>query len=217
MSENERINIDKEAFELCVSKAIEESANEIYGNKLSEGLYIGDVTNTAVKRSWEMLRELADEDKLIEEDGDAYEAALVRDEDGNELYFGKTVEECRKYCKEHDITGTYGEYIAVGMFDPKWRCFEPTKYIDIEPSKKAMCLIRKHARYAADSYSLELMYQTYGEYNMALTLGVFSYEESRDLHDYIIRQHINNGKWRRECEKQCEIGSGSLQPDPSKS
>lgn len=217
MNENERISIDKEAFELCVSKAIEDSANEIYGNKLSEGLYIGDVTNTAVKRSWDMLRELADEEKLIEEGGDAYKAVLVRDEDGNEIFFGKTVEECRKYCKEHDITGVNGEHIAVGMFDPKWRYFEPTRYIDIDLGTKAMYLIRKHAQYAADSYSLELMCQSYGEYNMALTLGVFSFEESRDIHDYIIRQHINNGKWRRECEKQCEIGNGSLQPDPSKS
>ena len=205
MEENKTISIDKEAFELCIGKAIRESAREIYGAKLCEGLFIEDIVNTAASCSWDMLSERSDENKLIEEDGAVYKAALVRDEDGNEVYFGKTVEECQKYCKEHDITGTYGEHIVIGMFDPKRRYFEPTKYIDIEPSKKAMHLIRKHAQYAADSYSLELMYQTYGEYNMALTFGVFSYEESRDIHDYIIRQHINNGEWRRDCEKQYEL------------
>lgn len=65
--------------------------------------------------------------------------------------------------------------------------------------------IWKDARYAADSYSVELMYQTYGELLMARFLGNIVYNNSREVHDYIIRQHINNGQWRRACEKQYEV------------
>ena len=45
------------------------------------------------------------------------EVALVVDEYGNEIFFGETIGECRRYCDEHHITGENGEYIAVGDFD----------------------------------------------------------------------------------------------------
>ena len=45
------------------------------------------------------------------------DVALVRDADGNELFFGETVGECREYCTENSITGSNGEYIGVGTFD----------------------------------------------------------------------------------------------------
>lgn len=202
MSENKAITVDKEAFELCIGKAIRESAREIYGAKLCEGLFIEDIVNTAASRSWDMLSELSDECKLFEEDEAVYKAVLVRDKDGNEIYFGKNIDERRKYCKEHDITGEDGEYIAVGTFDAKWRCFEPTGYVTLIPDDGVMRKLWKDARYAADSYSLELMYQTYGEYNMALALGMITYEESKELHDYIVVHHFNNGEWRRDCEKR---------------
>ena len=54
------------------------------------------------------------------------EAVLVRDADGNELFFGETVGECREYCTKNGITGSNGEYIALGTFD------EATGYFDIE-------------------------------------------------------------------------------------
>ena len=54
------------------------------------------------------------------------EAVLVRDADGNEIFFGETVGECREYCTKNGITGSNGEYIALGTFD------EATGYFDIE-------------------------------------------------------------------------------------
>ena len=39
MSENKVIAMDQEAFAFCIGKAIRESAKEIYGEKLCEGLY----------------------------------------------------------------------------------------------------------------------------------------------------------------------------------
>ena len=40
------------------------------------------------------------------------EVALVVDEYGNEIFFGETIGECRRYCDEHHITGENGEYIT---------------------------------------------------------------------------------------------------------
>lgn len=54
------------------------------------------------------------------------EVALVRDADGNEMFFGETIGECRRYCSSNNITGSNGEYIAIGSFD------EATRYFDIE-------------------------------------------------------------------------------------
>lgn len=59
----------------------------------------------------------------------------------------------------------------------------------------------KDAKYAAASYSVELMCQTYGELQMARMLGAVDFESTRDLNGYIIRDHLNNGPWRNECEK----------------
>ena len=54
------------------------------------------------------------------------EVAIVKDECGNEMFFGETVGECREYCSSNNITGSNGEYIAIGTFD------EDTRYFDIE-------------------------------------------------------------------------------------
>lgn len=54
------------------------------------------------------------------------EVAIVRDVDGNEIYFGETIGECKRYCIKNNITGDNGEYIAIGTFD------ENTRYFDIE-------------------------------------------------------------------------------------
>ena len=54
------------------------------------------------------------------------EAVLVRDSDGNEIFFGESVGECREYCTKNGITGSNGEYIALGTF------YEATGYFDIE-------------------------------------------------------------------------------------
>lgn len=62
-------------------------------------------------------------------------------------------------------------------------------------------MVWKDARYAAASYSENLMYQTYGKLQMARTLKIVSYDDSQELHRFIIKEHINNGPWRNECEK----------------
>ena len=54
------------------------------------------------------------------------EAVSVRDADGNEIFFGESVGECRDYCTKNNITGINGEYIALGTF------YEATGYFDIE-------------------------------------------------------------------------------------
>ena len=52
----------------------------------------------------------------------------VVDEYGNEIFFGETIGECRRYCDEHHITGENGEYIAVGDFDDETASFEMFDY-----------------------------------------------------------------------------------------
>lgn len=59
------------------------------------------------------------------------EAAMVRDEYGNEIFVGGTVGECQEYCKMHGITGVNGEYIGIGFFT-KDRYFEMEDTQEIE-------------------------------------------------------------------------------------
>lgn len=61
-------------------------------------------------------------------------AAIVRDADNNEIYFGETPGECQSYCKDHNITGSNGEYIAEGEFDTESRYFEADDYSEIDPN-----------------------------------------------------------------------------------
>lgn len=58
------------------------------------------------------------------------EVAIVRDADGNEIYFGETIGECKEYCIRNNITGDNGEYIAIGTFDENTRCFDIEDYAD---------------------------------------------------------------------------------------
>ena len=46
-----------------------------------------------------------------------YEKAMIKDADGNEMYLGETIGECQEYCHKHNITGSNGEYIAIGYID----------------------------------------------------------------------------------------------------
>lgn len=51
--------------------------------------------------------------------------AIVRDADGNELFFGGAdVVSCKEYCRDHGITGENGEYIALGYFNTETRVFD---------------------------------------------------------------------------------------------
>lgn len=56
------------------------------------------------------------------------------DKDGNEMYFGETGGECQNRCKENNITGDNGEYIAEGFFDEEDRYFEIEDYEEINPN-----------------------------------------------------------------------------------
>lgn len=53
---------------------------------------------------------------------------MVCDADGNEMYVGKHVGDCHRWCEDHNITGAKGEYIAYGKFDSETGCFEFEDY-----------------------------------------------------------------------------------------
>ena len=59
------------------------------------------------------------------------EMVMVRDADGNEIYVGAHIGDCREWCKIHNITGANGEYIAHGTFDTETRYFECEDYEEI--------------------------------------------------------------------------------------
>jgi len=54
------------------------------------------------------------------------DVAIVLDEYNNEMFFGETSGECRRWCKENGIDGTNGEYIALGKF------YVDDRYFDLE-------------------------------------------------------------------------------------
>ena len=56
---------------------------------------------------------------------------MVRDADGNEMFVGNHSGDCREWCKNHNITGANGEYIAYGKFDPETKCFDIEDYEEI--------------------------------------------------------------------------------------
>ena len=59
------------------------------------------------------------------------EVVLVVTEYKEEMYFGETVDECRAWCKQNNVTGSNGEYIAIGTFDEETRCFDIEDYTEI--------------------------------------------------------------------------------------
>lgn len=80
---------------------------------------------------------------------------------------------------------------------------EEQKKADLK--KEIVQKLWKDARYAANSLSVTLMYQTYGELEMAIETGIVKYDEVHEIHRYIIAEHINDGKWRRMCEEQYRL------------
>lgn len=58
--------------------------------------------------------------------------ALVVDEYGNEMFFGHTTGECQKWCFLHGVTGSNGEYIALGTFNTATRYFDLEDYAEID-------------------------------------------------------------------------------------
>lgn len=62
----------------------------------------------------------------------------------------------------------------------------------------------KDAEYAVDSHYDRLLYQALGEMKMACFAGMVKWEDVKELNKYIVKDHINNAEWRRECEKQYE-------------
>ena len=51
------------------------------------------------------------------------EAVIVRDADGNELFFTDTIGKAQRWANDNGITGENGEYIGVGTFDPEKKEF----------------------------------------------------------------------------------------------
>lgn len=55
----------------------------------------------------------------------------------------------------------------------------------------------KDAEYAVNSYDMNLLYQALGKLKMAVDGGLVTYEEVREIDQYIIPQHMNNPEWFR--------------------
>lgn len=58
--------------------------------------------------------------------------SIVRDENGNELFCATNEHECLEWCKENNVTGENGEYIASGLFYPDDKYFDVMDYIMID-------------------------------------------------------------------------------------
>ena len=62
----------------------------------------------------------------------------------------------------------------------------------------------KRARYAVNSYSKSLIYETLGALHMAVQLGVVSYQDVISIDHYLINDHLNNGRYMTEVYKRWE-------------
>jgi len=68
------------------------------------------------------------------------EKAVVYDKDGNEIYFGETCGECQKWCLNNGITGSNGEYIALGKYDVMRKYFDKEDYEEINNDAWRDCI-----------------------------------------------------------------------------
>ena len=66
------------------------------------------------------------------------EAVIVRDADGNELFFTDTIGKAQRWAAENGVTGENGEYIGIGTFNPDTKEFdlEDTAELDLEARYK---------------------------------------------------------------------------------
>lgn len=62
----------------------------------------------------------------------------------------------------------------------------------------------KRARYAVNSYSKSLIYETLGALHMAVQLEAVSYQEVCDIEHYLIHDHLNNGRYMTEVYRRYE-------------
>ena len=51
----------------------------------------------------------------------------------------------------------------------------------------------KRARYAVNFYSKSLIYETLEALRMAVQLSAFTYQDVRNIDQYLIHDHLNNG------------------------
>lgn len=58
------------------------------------------------------------------------------------------------------------------------------------------------ARYAHNSYSMNLMYEAHGYVKGLVDSGIVTYHEISDVDSYICRDNINNGEWLKEVERR---------------
>ena len=75
MSDNQMITVDREAFDLCLGKAVHKAAAAVYGEKLCQGLFIDELSEKVVAKAWGALAELHDENQLLEEDAEVMREA----------------------------------------------------------------------------------------------------------------------------------------------
>ena len=62
----------------------------------------------------------------------------------------------------------------------------------------------KRARYAVNSYSKSLIYETLGALKMAVQLKAVSSQEVRDIEQYLIHDHLNNGRYMTQVYRRWE-------------
>lgn len=62
----------------------------------------------------------------------------------------------------------------------------------------------KRARYAVNSYSKSLIYETLGALRMAVELKAVSYQDVIDIDQYLIHDHLNNGPYMTAVYKRYE-------------
>lgn len=71
-------------------------------------------------------------------------------------------------------------------------------------SRKAILIAEawRKAKYAHNSYSMNLIYEAHGFVKGLVDSGLISYREVADIDSYIIRDTINNSEWVREVESR---------------
>ncbi len=60
----------------------------------------------------------------------------------------------------------------------------------------------RKARYAHDSYSMNLIYEAHGYIKGLCDSGIVTFHEVADIDSFICRDSLNNGKWIQEVEKR---------------
>lgn len=65
--------------------------------------------------------------------------------------------------------------------------------------------LTREATYAYNSFSITLVYQTYGAATMAWMLGSITRQEFDQLNELLVRESLNNGKWMNKAHEASHL------------